>query len=160
MILPDRQPILGIGIFLGDAWTDHFRKSVDIDRIEPHAALDFGAHAFGPRLGAEQRDAQRGFARIDALAIELVGDGKQIRRRHRDDVGLEIADQLHLALGETAADRDHRAAEIFGAVMKAQTAGEQPIAIGDVHLVAGFAAGGADSPRAISIAQVSMSPRV
>ena len=64
------------------------------------------------------------FARIEALAIELVGDGKEIRRRHRDDVGLEVADQLDLALGEAAGDRDDRAAEIFGAVMKAQAAGE------------------------------------
>ena len=120
MILPDRQPVFGRGIFLRDAGTDDFGQAVEIDRIEAHAALDLGAHGLGPRLGAEQRDAQRRFARVDALAIEFVGDGEQIRRRHRDDVGLEVANELHLPLGEAAADRDDGAAEIFGAVMKAR----------------------------------------
>ena len=81
------------------------------------------------------------------LLLELVEDRQHVARRHRDDVGLEIVDQLHLPLGHAAGDRHHRAAELFGAVMRAEAAGEQAIAIGVVHDHAGAAAGGADRAR-------------
>ena len=72
---------------------------------------------------------------------------QHVARRHRDDVGLEVVDQLHLPLGHAAGDRHHRAAEPFGAVMRAEAAGEQAVAIGVVHQHAGAAAGGADRAR-------------
>ena len=62
-------------------------------------------------------------------------------------VGLEVEDQLHLPLGHAARHRDHRAAEALGAVVRAEPAGEQPVAVGDVNDVAGPAAGGADRAR-------------
>ena len=43
-----------------------------------------------------------------------------------------------------AADRDHGAAQALGAVVGAEAAGEQAVAVGDVADVAGPAAGGAD----------------
>ena len=81
------------------------------------------------------------------LALELVEDRQHVARRHRDDVGLEIVDQLHLPLGHAAGHRHHGAAEPLGAVMRAEAAGEQAIAIGIVHDHAGAAAGGADRAR-------------
>ena len=39
---------------------------------------------------AEDADAHRRRARIDALAVELVGDGEEVRWRHRDEVGGEV----------------------------------------------------------------------
>ena len=85
--------------------------------------------------------------RIEALPLELVENRQHVARRHRDDVGLEVVDQLHLPLGHAAGDRHHRAAEPFGAVMRAEAAGEQAVAIGVVHHHAGAAAGGADRAR-------------
>ena len=84
---------------------------------------------------------------IDPLAIEFVGDRQQIRRRHGDEVRLEIDDELNLPLGKSAADRNDRAAKIFGAVVNAEPAGEQSVAIGNMHLIAGPPAGGADRAR-------------
>ena len=53
---------------------------------------------------------------------------------------------MHLPLGHPAGDRDDRAAQLLGAVVRAQAAGEQPVPVRDVHHVAGPAAGGADGP--------------
>jgi hypothetical protein len=61
--------------------------------------------------------------------------------------GLEILDQLHLFFGLAAGHRDHRAAQAFGAVVRAEAAGEQAVAVGDVHLVATPATGRADRAR-------------
>ena len=72
---------------------------------------------------------------------------QHVARRHRDDIRLEIVDQLHLPLGHAAGDRNHRAAELFGAVMHAESAGEQAIAIGIVNDHSRAAAGGADRAR-------------
>jgi hypothetical protein len=41
----------------------------------------------------------------------LVGDGQHVAGRDHDDVGLEVGDQLHLALGLAAAERHHRQAQ-------------------------------------------------
>ena len=84
---------------------------------------------------------------VDLLPVELVGDRQHVGRRHHDDVGLEVDDQLHLALSEPAADRDYRGAEMLAAVVRAKPAGEQAVAIGDMDLVAPFAAGRADRAR-------------
>ena len=75
-------------------------------------------------------------AGIDALPLHLLGDGEHVRRRDHDDARLEVADQLHLLLGLAAGHRDHRAAEPLGAVVRAETAGEEPVAVRDVHDVA------------------------
>ena len=87
------------------------------------------------------------FRGIEALPLELVENGQHVARRHRDDVGLEVVDQLHLPLGHATGDRHHGAAEPFGAVMRAEAAGEQAVAIGIVHQHAGAPAGGADRAR-------------
>ena len=118
--------------------------------------LDLGAHRLGPGLGAEDADLERAARAGRALALELVGDRQHVGRRHHDDVGLEVGDQLHLPLGHAARHRDHRAAEPLGAVVRAEPAGEQAIAVGDVDDVARAPARGADRARQTS-AQISMS---
>ena len=147
MILPDVQAVLGLHAFLRHAGADHLRQAVDIGRVHVEGLLDLGAHRVGPGLGAEDAELQRRFARVELLLLELVENRQHVARRHRDDVGLEIVDQLHLPLGHAAGHRHHGAAELFGAVMRAEPAGEQAVAIGVVHDHAGAAAGGADRAR-------------
>ena len=147
MILPDMQPVFGFDAFIGDAGAHHFRQSVDVDRVDAERLLDFRAHGIGPGLGAENADFQRGLARVETLGAEFIQDRQHVGRRHHDDLGLEIGDQLHLPFGHAAGHRDHRAAERLRAVMRAEPAGEQSIAIGDMHLHAGASAGSADRAR-------------
>ena len=147
MILPDVQPVLGLHAFLRHAGADHFRQAVDVGRVHVEGVLDLGAHRIGPGLGAEDAELQRRLSRIEPLPLELVQDRQHVARRHRDDVGPEVVDELHLPLGHAAGDRHHGAAEPLGAVMRAKAAGEQAIAIGIVDDHAGAAAGGADRAR-------------
>ena len=76
---------------------------------------------------ARRRNADLGRAgpRIDALIFELVQDRQHVGRCRHHDVGLEVADQLHLPVREAGGDRHHGQAEPFGAVMAAEAAGEQ-----------------------------------
>jgi hypothetical protein len=112
--------------------------------VHVQTLLDLGAHLRRPRLRAEDADLQRRRARVDALALHLVEDREHVGGRHHDDLGREVADELHLALGQAARDRDDRAAEPLGAVVGAQAAGEEAIAVGDVDDHAAAPACGAD----------------
>ncbi|MDQ0587295.1 hypothetical protein QFZ47_001404 [Variovorax paradoxus] len=85
--------------------------------------------ALGPRLGAEDADPERAVLRIEALALELLDDHLHVAGRDHDDVGLEVLDQLHLFLGLAARHRDDGAARALGAVVRAQAAGEQAVAV-------------------------------
>ena len=89
-------------------------------------------HGSAPQI-ARRRLAPRGST---PCRSKLVGDHEQIGRCGADDVGLEIADELHLPLRHSAAHRDHRCAEPLRAVVEAEPAGEQPVAVGDMDLVA------------------------
>src|SRR5690606_41123989 len=109
--------------------------------------LDILAHLAGPGLGAEDADPQGALARVDALAALLLDDVAEVRGRDHDDVGPEIADQLDLLFSLATGHRDHRAAELLGAVVRTQAAGEQPVAVRHVHDVARLAAGRADRAR-------------
>jgi hypothetical protein len=62
-------------------------------------------------------------------------------------VGPEVLDQLDLALGLPAAEGHHRQAQLLGAVVRAQPAGEQAVAVAHVHHVARPRAGGPDRAR-------------
>ena len=144
MVLPDVQAVLGLHALVGDAWADHLGQAVNVDRVHVEGLLDLGAHGVGPGLGAEDADLEGRFARVVPEAAELVEDRQHIAWRHHDDVGLEIEDELHLALGHTAGDGDDRTAKLLGAVVRAKAACEQAVAVSDVDLHARAPAGGAD----------------
>ena len=145
MILPDVKAVLALHAFDRDAGADGLRAAEDVDRLHVEASLDLFAHRLGPWFGAVNADLQRAAPGIQALAFELVGDRQHVGRRHGDDPGLEVGDHRHVALGESARRRDHGAAEPLRTAMEAEAAGEEAIAVGDVHHVAGSRAGGAQA---------------
>ena len=147
MILPDVEPVLRLDALVSDARPHHLREAVDVDRVHVERLLDLGPHGVRPRLRPEDADLERGLARVEALRPELVENGEHVGRRHHDDVGLEVLDQLDLSLGHAAGDRDRGAAEPLRAVMGAEAAGEEAVAVGDMHLHAGPAARGANRAR-------------
>ena len=141
------SPSLRLDALVGDAGAHHLGQPVDIDRVHVEGLLDLGAHRVGPGFGAEDAAFQRRRARIEPGGAEPVQDRQHVARRHHDQVRLEILDQLHLPLGLPAAHRDHGAAEPLRAVMRAEAAGEQAVAVGDVDAHARPAAAGADRAR-------------
>ena len=141
------QAVLGLDALAGDARADHLGKAVDVDGVHVEGLLDLGPHGVGPGLGAEDADLERGRARVAALAAELIEDRQHVGGRHRDDVGLEVGDQLNLPLGHAAGDGDGGEAEPLGAVVNTQAAGEKAVAVGVVQFHAGTPAGGADGAR-------------
>lgn len=60
---------------------------------------------------------------------------------HHNDVGLEVANQLHLLLSIAARYRNDSAAEALGPVVCPKTAGEQSVSVGDLHDIARPTAG-------------------
>ena len=144
VVLPDVQPVLGLTRLLAHSGPHHLREPVDVDRPDPAALLDAAPHLVGPRLGPEDAHLEAGRAGVDPLGLHLVEDREEVGRRDHDDPRLEVEDQLHLPLGHPAADRDHRAPEPLGTVVRAQPTGEQPVAVGDVAQVARPATGRPD----------------
>jgi hypothetical protein len=142
------QAVLGLDALVRDARADHFGEAVDVERVHGEALLDLAAHRLGPRLRPADADLQRTGARIEALALELVGDRQQVGRRDHDDVRPEIVDQLDLALGHAAGHRHHRAVEPLRAVVRAEPASEQSVAVHHVDDITGAAAGRLDAARA------------
>ena len=138
------RAVLRLDAFARDARPHDLGEPVDVDRVHVEPPLDLAAHLVRPRLGAEDPDLQRRRLRIDALTCEFVEDREHVRRRHHDDVRLEVDDQPHLALGHAARHGDHGAAESLGAAVRAEAACEEPVAVRDVDAVAAPAAGGAD----------------
>ena len=134
MILPDVQAVLGLDALVRDAGTHYLGQAVDVDRMHIEGVLDLAAHRVGPRLGTEDADLERTRRRIDALRAELVENRQHVARRHGDQIRREIDDQLDLALGHAARHRDRDAAELLGAVVHTEPAGEQPVTIGIVDL--------------------------
>ena len=74
---------------------------------------------------------------VDAHVLGDLGDVERVGRRGAQHVGAEILQQRDLPLGAAAGHRHDRAAEPLGAVMRAEAAGEQAVAVGVVHDVAG-----------------------
>ena len=70
------------------------------------------------------------------MAFKLIGNGQHVTGRDHDDVGFEILNELHLALGLSATKGHHSEAQFFCAIVGTQTTGEQTIAIADMHHVA------------------------
>ena len=128
MVLPDGRSPLGLRELLRDARADHLGEAVEIERLDAEAPLDLLAHRLAPGLGPEDPDAERAVSGVDPLALELVGDGQHVGGRAHDDVGLQVADQLHLSRGLPHRHGDHRAAETLGPVVGAEPAGEEPVA--------------------------------
>src|SRR3546814_13566940 len=102
MVLPDGRPVLGRGIFGGDAWPHHFGKAVDVDRLDRERGFDFRAHGLGPGLRAEYADATRGRCGVEAAGTEFAADDEHVARRHPYDDGAELMYALDLTCCRSA----------------------------------------------------------
>jgi hypothetical protein len=156
VILPSVQAVLRDVAFAGDARTENLGQAVDVDRAQAEAILQILAHRVAPRLGAEQADAQRRSAQVDAHAGRHLGDVDRVGGRRAQDVGAEVLEQRDLPFGRAARHRHHGAPEPLGAVVRAKPSREQAVTVDIVHDVAGRPAQAIE--RAIRSLQASRSP--
>ena len=128
----------------GDAGPHHLGQAVDVDRGQPERALDGLAQFLGPRLGAEDACAE---AEARWLA-DVVRDRQRIARGAAEDLRAEILEQLRLARRVPSRRRHDGASEPLGAVVEAEAAGEEPVAVGDMDDRAWPGSGRRERPRA------------
>ena len=147
MVLPAVQPVARLMAFDRHARPDDLRQAVKIDRHDTEPRFEVTAHRVAPRLRAEDADRNRELADVDAHAFRDLGDVQRIGRRGAQDARAEILQQRHLPLGHAARHRHDRAAEPLRAVVHAEPAGEQAIAVGVVQDVARPRAGAGDAAR-------------
>ena len=109
VVLPDMQPVLGLARLLADSGAHHLAEAVDVDGLD--AARSSTARRIC-RSRARRRRSRSPAGCPSGLcpACPSRRGCQEVRRGHHDDPGLEVDDQLDLALGHAAADRHHRAA--------------------------------------------------
>ena len=138
------EPVLRLHAFAGNAGPHELGEAVDVHRVQRETGFDLRAHGLGPGLGPENTDAKRRFGGIQALALEFVGDRQHVGGRNHDDAGREVVDQADLPRRHAAGGRYHRTAQPLRAVMGAEAAGKEAVAIGHMGDVPRTAAGGPD----------------
>ena len=147
MVFPDGRAVLGFDALTGHTRAHHLGQAVNVHGVNGHALLDRTSHVIRPGFRTKDANAQRAAGGIDPLTLKLVGDRQHVAGGDHDDVRLEILDQLHLALGLAAAKGHHRQTQFFSAVVCAQSAGEQAVAIAHMHQITGLGTPGADAAR-------------
>ena len=121
----------------GHARARDLGEAVDVVGDDARLAFDRLAHFVRPRFGAEDAVAELRVApEVDALLLRLVHDAEEVGGRRRDGGHAEVAHEHDLALGVAARDGQHGAAESLAAVVEAEAAGEESVAVGDLDHVA------------------------
>ena len=126
-ILPDMQALLP-GTLERDPGAVHLRQAVGVIRLDSVYLLDSPSRGLGVRLRADERDPQRSVSR--RIQPHLLEHRGQVERVTRDDVdhrGPEVLHQPDLSPTVARARRNRQRAQLFRAIVQAQSAGEQTI---------------------------------
>ena len=93
------------------------------------------------RLGADHEGAELGvLAGIDPLLAHDLIQARRVRRDGVHDGRSEVREELELAEGVAGSGRDGQHADLLGAVLETEAAGEHPVAGGVLEHVLGAAA--------------------
>jgi len=137
VILENMRPRLAFALH-GHAGPDDFRQAVNVVGLDAAVSLDAAAHGLRPRLGAKDAGAQGQVLELDARLRRLVNQVEKVAGGAADGRDAKILHHHQLAGRVAPGNRDDRCAQRLGAVVRAQPAGEQAVAIGildDVALV-------------------------
>ena len=120
-----------LGALEGDAGAAHLRHAEGVVGLDAEHVLDALAGILGVRLGADHEGAELGvLARVDALLAHHLIQTCGIGRDGVHDGGAEVREELELAEGVAGGGRDRQHADLLGAVLEAEAAGEHPVAGG------------------------------
>ena len=141
MVLIDVQAAMRIALE-GDAGTDHLGQAEDVIGFQAQRALDFLTHILSPGLCAEEAAFQADILRSKAHFGKRFRDIQCIRRCAADRRAAKVAQNLNLTLRIAGRDRNNGCADGFRAGVRAETAGEQAVTIGNMdNILSGCAAG-------------------
>ncbi len=131
----------------GDPGADHLAEPVEVHRRATPQGLQLRAHRLGPRLGSEEAVGEPDVARVHPLLEHALPDVQREGGRAGEPVGAKILEEQDLAQGVAGGHRHHREPHVLGAVVEAEAAGEEAVAVGDLHELAGLCAGGGQRTR-------------
>ena len=120
---------------------DDLRQPVEVHRHDAELLVERRAHRVRPRLAAEQPELEGQVVRTGPRVAQRLGDRERIGRRRDEDLAAQVDQQQRLTGREPRRDRDDGRAEALGALVKAQPAGEQAVAVGVVDEHPGTHAG-------------------
>ncbi|ANT65102.1 hypothetical protein Ptc2401_01332 [Prosthecochloris sp. CIB 2401] len=140
VVFEDVHALLGWA-FHGDTGADDFAEPVDVEGFDAEEFLDFLAHFFCPGFGAEDAGFELDLAGVDLFVADGFAEEGGVGGGAGDDGGAEVLHELELFLGVAAGDGDDGCSEVFGAVVEAEAAGEEPVAVSDLDDVAAGDAG-------------------
>jgi hypothetical protein len=119
----------GLGLALeGHAGAVHFGKAVGIEHAQAEAGFDLAPGLLGVGFGAHEGALERQIlARVDASLFQNVGEIQREARREVNAGGVKILHQEELALAVAGARGNHQTADLLGAVVGDQRAGEEAV---------------------------------
>jgi hypothetical protein len=100
--------------------------------VSPSCSSDPGAERRGPRLAAEDAHLECQVVGAEARLGDRLADAQRIGGRGEQRLRAQVVQERDLPRGHAARHRDDGRAEALGALVEAQPAGEQPVAVGVV----------------------------
>ena len=128
-------------------------QTVDIICLDAKLVLDVLTHILGPCFCTEDAGLQLDLV-PDALFVDGFCQILGVAGGAAENGGAQIGHELQLTVGVAGAHGQGQAADLVAAAVKTRAAGEQTIAIGNVHNVFLSAAGGHDGTGAAVFPQV------
>ena len=133
MVFPDVKPVAVFAV-ARHARAGDFRQPVYVVRLDAGDRLYALAYLVGPRLCAE--DAVLELCVAPEIDAHVLGNGckvQEVARRTADDGDAKVLHQHYLLLGVAGACRQHGASKLLRAVVRAEPAGEEAVAVGYLH---------------------------
>ena len=128
------RPSRGLAALGRDARADDLREPVDVDAPRSPSSASSCARIASVHGSAPNRPtSSASVVGADARLAQRLGDVQRVGRRRSTAPGAcRSRSSVRLARGDAAGDRDDRRAEPLGALVEAEPAGEQPVAVGVV----------------------------
>ena len=138
VVLADVHACL-LGALVGNTGAGELGEAIDIIGLDAHLGLNVVAHLLGPGLSAEDAGLQLDLV-LDAPLQDGFGQVGGVGGGAAQDGGFQVHHELELTVGVAGGHGQGQGAHLVGAAVKAGTAGEQAVAVGDVdHVILGAA---------------------
>ena len=146
VVLADVHAVLGHAL-KAHAGAGDLGKAVDVVGVDAEQFLDLLAHLLCPGFGAKAAGLELEVGHGDARLADGLAQIQGVGGRAAEHGGAQFLDHHDLALGVAAGHGDDRGPQPARALMRAEAAGEEAVAVGDLDDVVRAAARGGDAAR-------------